>query len=386
KGPGPTELVQGRPATVAPAPVPPVVQPAATPTQGPAVPPAPARPASLTPPAAPVRPEPTAQPDATIRPVPTIQPQPTNQPAPAAPQPQPQQAAQPAPVPGEAAIRAAAEVQHRIGLLERALAAGSQANVRIPETGIVTSRRSVEDEIAGLRRRVEAQRPVPAAPAPERTATVAPAPAPAPAAAPLPAPRTGAGPGGPTAQAGTTTLKVDPQPALDGMRAAEEGARRLQTTMGQDLSGPARESMQSYTAALKAGTAEAVAAVTAAVAQMKAMLNFTASPTIAPRLVAPSGTGAAPAGGAPATKAAASTGAAPAGPSGPAPRVQSASLRRSGGGGGGGGGGGVTITGPVHVHGVKDVAGMHRQISRIADRRARDARDGALHDTGVESA
>ncbi|UHC14228.1 hypothetical protein LRS73_16795 [Methylobacterium currus] len=49
-------------------------------------------------------------------------------------------------------------------------------------------------------------------------------------------------------------------------------------------------------------------------------------------------------------------------------------------------GGRATITGPVHVHGVRDVAGMHRQTSRMADRRARDARDGALHETGVESA
>lgn len=46
----------------------------------------------------------------------------------------------------------------------------------------------------------------------------------------------------------------------------------------------------------------------------------------------------------------------------------------------------MTINGPIHVHGVQNVASLHRQISRAADRRARDARDGALHDTGVESA
>ncbi|WP_288581695.1 phage tail tape measure protein [uncultured Methylobacterium sp.] len=345
----------------------------------PAAPLPPARPASLTPPAAPVQPEATVQPDATVQPAPTIQPQPTIQPGAVAradvgvPAAQPPASPIAAPAGGGEAAGAVAALQQRIGVLERALAGGSQPNVRIPDTGIVTRRRGVEAEIAELRRRIESQRPAPAAPAPERPATTVPAPAPP---APAPTPRTGAGLGGPTVAPGVVAPKVDPQPALDGMRAVEDGAKRLQTTMGQDLSAPARESMQSYTAALKTGTAEAVAAVTAAVAQMKAALSFTASPTITPRLVAPSGAGAAPAGGAPAARAAV-----PAAPSSPAPRVQSAALRR-----GGRGGGGVTVTGPIHVHGVRDVASLHRQISRVADRRARDARDGALHDTGVESA
>ncbi len=348
--------------------------PGAVPRTEPAPPPLPpARPEGLPAARPAAEPAPTVQPEATVQPAPTIQPAPTVQPQPAAPQAAP--APSVAPITGEATARAAIEAQQRIAVLERALAGGSQANVRIPDTGIITSRRGVEAEIAELRRRIDSQRPASPPAQPERAA-----PAPAAPPAPPPVPRSGFGLSGPVAPPGDIKLKVDPQPALDGMRAAEEGAKRLQTTMGQDLSAPARESMQSYTAALKAGTAEAVAAVTAAVAQMKAMLNFNASPTITPRIVAPSGGGAAPSGGAPAARTPASTGGAPAAPASPAPRVQSAALRR------GGGNGGTTFTGPIHIHGVRDVAGMQKQLSRMADRRARDARDGALHDTGVESA
>lgn len=131
--------------------------------------------------------------------------------------------------------------------------------------------------------------------------------------------------------------------------------------------------MQSYSTALQSGIAAALANVVSAAAQMKAALSFTATPTIAPRISAPAGGGAAPAGG--------GAGASPAGAAAPAsraPRVQSAALRR--------GGGGVTINGPINVHGVRDVASLHRGIQREADRRARDARDGALHDTGSEVA
>lgn len=131
-------------------------------------------------------------------------------------------------------------------------------------------------------------------------------------------------------------LKFDPQPALDGIRAAEDGAKRLKTTMGQDLSGPARESMQGYTAAIQAGTDQAIAAAIAAAARIRAALSFTATPTIAPRLVMPPGGAATPAAaragrapGRPAAttpvRSAPAIPAAPAAPAGNAPRLQSAS-------------------------------------------------------------
>ena len=41
----------------------------------------------------------------------------------------------------------------------------------------------------------------------------------------------------------------------------------------------------------------------------------------------------------------------------------------------------ITI-GSVNVHGVKDLAGLQRQITNVADARVRNTRDGALHDLG----
>ena len=162
----------------------------------------------------------------------------------------------------------------------------------------------------------------------------------------------------------------DPQPIISGVRQAEDAAKGLQTSLGQDLSGPARQSMETFNGALSAGVQKAIAMAVAAAAQMQASLSFTATPTIAPRMVPPVGGGSAPA----ATAGPASASA----PAARAPRLQSAGLRRSGPAP-------VQIA-AVHVHGVRDMAGMERSIRREADRRARDSRDGALHDTGSEVA
>ncbi|GJD97879.1 hypothetical protein OCOJLMKI_5118 [Methylobacterium iners] len=105
---------------------------------------------------------------------------------------------------------------------------------------------------------------------------------------------------------------------------------------------------------------------------MKSALSFTATPTIQPRIVAPSSAPVGSTGSTPRPTAAAARTPAPAG-GGDNPRVQSAALRRSGG---------VNINGPVHVHGVTDVASLQRGLSREADRKARDARDNGLHDLG----
>ena len=164
--------------------------------------------------------------------------------------------------------------------------------------------------------------------------------------------------------------KFDPQPMLIGMQQVEAGATRLKTTLSQDLSEPARQSMASYTAAMTAGVAQATAAVETAAAKMKASLSFTATPTITPRITAPSSAPTGGGGGA----APASAPARGAGGGSSAPKLQTARLRR---------GGGVNVNGPVHVHGVTDVASLNRGIQREADRRARDSRDNGLHDLGA---
>ncbi len=98
----------------------------------------------------------------------------------------------------------------------------------------------------------------------------------------------------------------------------------------------------------------------ASAARMKATLAFTATPTITPNISAPVGGGNGAAGG---------TGAG---------KGKSALLQR--------GGGDTNFHGPIHVHGVRDVASLERGIRREADRRARDARNDALHDTGNDFA
>ncbi|MCJ2054269.1 phage tail tape measure protein [Methylobacterium sp. J-070] len=130
----------------------------------------------------------------------------------------------------------------------------------------------------------------------------------------------------------------------------------------QDLSGTARQTMDTYERAVTAALEQIEAVVKASAARMQSALSFTAAPTIAPTISAPSGGGR---GAAPA--------AAPGGGGAPA---RGAALRR----------GGTTITGPIHVHGVTDVASLHRGIQREADRKVREARNDALHDTGNDFA
>lgn len=263
---------------------------------------------------------------------------------------------------GEAAAKASIETKREIKRYEEALRSKT-ANVRVPGTGIITSRQGAEAELAALRKRMDSMTAGPdvvsrvpqpnfdiKGPAQQTDLRIDRAPG---AATQFPM----------TASLSKTTF--DPQPIVAGVRQAEDAAKGLQTTLKQDLSAPATESMQTYSTALQTGVASALAIVVAAAAQMKAALSFTATPTIAPRLVGPSG-GSAPASAAPASSS---------GTASSAPRVQSAALRR-------GGGSGNTFTGPVHVHGVQDVAGLHREVSRQADARARDNRDSGLHDLG----
>ncbi|WP_238242557.1 phage tail tape measure protein, partial [Methylobacterium iners] len=89
--------------------------------------------------------------------------------------------------------------------------------------------------------------------------------------APLGAPQLPAsgGPGAFPLAADLAKARFDPQPMIIGMQQVQEEAKRLRTGLSQDLSEPARQSMATYVTALSAGTAAAVAAVTAAVAQMK---------------------------------------------------------------------------------------------------------------------
>lgn len=137
----------------------------------------------------------------------------------------------------------------------------------------------------------------------------------------------------------------------------------------RDLSGPGKQSIDTYHQAIKAGLEKTVTDAEALVQRLKATLSFTATPTITPRISAPVGGG----GGAAASSASVGGGA-----GGSAGATRSAALRR--------GGGGNTFTGPINVHGVKDVASLHRGIQREADRQARDSRNDALHDTGNDFA
>lgn len=132
-------------------------------------------------------------------------------------------------------------------------------------------------------------------------------------------------------------------------------------TASRDMSGTAAKTFDGVNAAVRAGTEEGVKIVRQGVAEMQAALSFTATPTIQPRFSAP----------VPAGPAAAS-------PSS-APSLAPPSPTRSAFGSPGAGT--VTIA-AVHVHGVRDLASLEREISRAADREARDARGDALHDTG----
>ena len=136
----------------------------------------------------------------------------------------------------------------------------------------------------------------------------------------------------------------------------------------QDLSGVAKQTMDTYTVAVERGVARAEEIVKAAAARMQASLSFTATPTITPRISAP-----APAGGGGASPARATGGA------GAGATVRSAGLRR------GGGDRPIQIA-TVNVQGVTDVASLRKGIQREADRKVREARNDALHDTGNDFA
>ncbi|QLP98494.1 MAG: hypothetical protein HZY79_15480 [Rhodoblastus sp.] len=130
---------------------------------------------------------------------------------------------------------------------------------------------------------------------------------------------------------------------------AADKAKTLSAALGSDLSGPANTAMSGYNDALQSGVDRALAIAKAGAEALKSALSFSAAPTIAPRL-APTGATQAPAG-------------------------SKRSAMRAGGN--------ISIA-QANFHGVKDVAGMKRQLMAQADRNARGARAGALHD--VDSA
>lgn len=101
--------------------------------------------------------------------------------------------------------------------------------------------------------------------------------------------------------------------------------------------------------------------------RLQAMLSFTATPTISPRF---SGAADAPS--------ATSPGAPPAsgGDSG-AGREARASIGRARSFAS------VSVPTTVHIHGISDPATLGRELARIQDQRVRQARNGALHDTGA---
>jgi len=125
-------------------------------------------------------------------------------------------------------------------------------------------------------------------------------------------------------------------------------AQTLQTALGADLAGPANTAMASYNAALQAGVDRALAIAKAGAAALSSALSFSAQPNLSPRLSPPA---AAPARGG---------------------KGAGKSARLSGGGS-------ISIA-QAHFHGVKDVAGMQRQLLASADRKARGSHGAALHD------
>ena len=125
--------------------------------------------------------------------------------------------------------------------------------------------------------------------------------------------------------------------------AAQKGASNV------DMSPAAQATMAKYAGAIQGAEGPAIAAVQAFVAKLKSILNFTATPTIQPRLVTPSG-------------------ATPAGPQAPAtPGKQSRA------------GGNVHIQ-TAHFHGVHDPKKLHEQVMARANRRAASANYASLHD------
>jgi TP901 family phage tail tape measure protein len=142
--------------------------------------------------------------------------------------------------------------------------------------------------------------------------------------------------------------------AADAAGSVEDMARKIGATDldAAQLEAAAKAAMDGVTQAITAGGADAVAASLDAVSKIRAMWNFTLSPTISPRF----SPAASPAG----------SGAAAKPTSGKAPVAQPA----------------VSIQ-TAHFHGVQDVDGLHRQVAGLGDRKARQSRDNALHDTGA---
>lgn len=125
--------------------------------------------------------------------------------------------------------------------------------------------------------------------------------------------------------------------------AAKQGASQA------DMGPAGQRTMEKYAAGLAAAEGKAVAAVEQIVARLKAMLEFTATPTIQPRL--------APASPAPSSSA--------------APEKHSRVIDNR-----------VQI-GQAHFHGVKDVASLHRQVTARLDRSVAGDRAAALHDMDI---
>jgi hypothetical protein len=137
----------------------------------------------------------------------------------------------------------------------------------------------------------------------------------------------------------------------------------LEDIVPRTAEGKVRASMDGLTRALAEGGDKAVAESKSIVDRIKELfgsLNFTVTPTISPRF------GGSPAGG--------PGSATPQPQSAPAPATGAPLQRQARAGG-------LVITGPVSFHGIRDIAGAHRELARLADRDVAEARDSALHDT-----
>lgn len=155
-------------------------------------------------------------------------------------------------------------------------------------------------------------------------------------------------PTAPAASGGKAPIGIDFTQFPESWPAAEQKAKGAAEKVGAaakvDLKPMGAQAMQTYAAGIESQGASAVGKAASIVEQLKAMLNTTFTPTIAPRVTAPS---TAPAAAAP----------------------QKHSRLR---------GGDLHIQ-HAHFHGVHDAAGMHRELAGLS-RQARGRRDDALHD------
>ena len=147
---------------------------------------------------------------------------------------------------------------------------------------------------------------------------------------------------------GKAPIGVDISQFPEAWPQAEQKAKSAADKVGKatkvDLKPMGAQAMQTYAAGIESQGAGAVAAASGVVEKLKAMLNTTFTPTIAPRVTAPSSAPAAPA-------------------PGKQTRVR---------------GSAVNIQ-HAHFHGVHDAGAMHRQLAGLS-RQARGRRDDALHD------